>query len=529
MGGLLDERVVLETIFNNYDTDGKGSLSPIQAQILHGDIRMGGISLPQVMESMKYVCVHQSQCESTELYDLLQEMDRRFFLIQDFRWEFSMIDVNHKDTISQDEARWFVQTVHGRHFSRKRWEEFVRSRPIPGSPVAFAEIEVMLCNIPNRLDLMTEKMELEKEKEDRLRRERLADEEVARLKKKRDEDRRRLEEEKRREEELRRKRELDDEERRKQEEEERRKREEEEELERLKELEKKQREEEERRKKEEEELYKDVEKLAKDAEEKEKKTKEELDKLKNKGGSEDEKKRLRKQLQDEKHRKLRYNLKVAIKSRDRYQLDYNITEFKKEKLEDTDMDLVKAEKILKELLVKDNLKHAMTKRELEELEKAINAVKKNGLEVPLAKELGEANKLLTRLKRLERIRHEILELKQATVAEIRSYQNPPQVVHRVMTATFLLLGHQEKETKVWKAVQALVGKTGKESLKRRCIECKPEKIPLAPAKRAKVLLEEYDLEEVRDVSAGAATFYVWATAMIEELEDLTAQKEEAKN
>lgn len=90
----------------------------------------------------------------------------------------------------------------------------------------------------------------------------------------------------------------------------------------------------------------------------------------------------------------------------------------------------------------------MTKRELEELEKAINAIKKHGLEVPLAKELGEASKLLTRLKRLERIRHEILELKQATVAEIRSYQNPPAVVHKVMTATFLLLGHQEKETKV---------------------------------------------------------------------------------
>lgn len=90
----------------------------------------------------------------------------------------------------------------------------------------------------------------------------------------------------------------------------------------------------------------------------------------------------------------------------------------------------------------------MTKRELEELEKAINAIKKHGLEVPLAKELGEASKLLTRLKRLERIRHEILELKQATVAEIRSYQKPPAVVHKVMTATFLLLGHQEKETKV---------------------------------------------------------------------------------
>eukprot|EP00105_Crassostrea_gigas_P018851 XP_011437088.1 PREDICTED: PERQ amino acid-rich with GYF domain-containing protein 2 isoform X1 [Crassostrea gigas] len=549
MGGLLDERVVLETIFNNYDTDGKGNLSPIQMQILHGDLRMGGISLPQVMESMKYACIHGSYCEPSELYNLLQEMDRRFFLIQDFRWEFSMIDVNHKDTISQDEAQWFVQTVHGRHFSKKKWDEFVKCRPVPGSPVAFAEIEVMLCNIPNRLDLQSEKMEEEKEREDRMRRERLAEEEVARLKKKRDEERRRQDEEQKRNEELRRKRQLEDEaivdeedisnmeedkekdrerERRKQEEEERRRREEEEESERLRELEKKQREEEERRRKEEEELYKDVEKLAKDAEEKEKKTKEELDKLKNKGGSDEEAKRLRKRLQDERHRKLRYNLKVAIKSRDRYQLDYNITEFKKEKLEDTDMDLVKAEKILKELLVRDDLKRAMTKRELEELEKAINAIKKHGLEVPLAKELGEASKLLTRLKRLERIRHEILELKQATVAEIRSYQNPPAVVHKVMTATFLLLGHQEKETKIWKSVQALVGKTGKESLKRRCIECKPEKIPLAPAKRAKALLEEFDLEEVRDVSAGAATFYVWASAMIEELEDLTAQKEEAK-
>lgn len=58
---------------------------------------------------------------------------------------------------------------------------------------------------------------------------------------------------------------------------------------------------------------------------------------------------------DERHKKLRYNLKVAIKSRDRYQLDYNITEFKKEKLEDTDMDLAKAEKILKELIVRDGL------------------------------------------------------------------------------------------------------------------------------------------------------------------------------
>jgi hypothetical protein len=90
----------------------------------------------------------------------------------------------------------------------------------------------------------------------------------------------------------------------------------------------------------------------------------------------------------------------------------------------------------------------MSKREIEDLEKAMAVVRKNGFESDLASEMMAANKLLGRLRRLERIRHEILELKQSTVAEIRSYQNPPPIVHTVMTATFLLLGHAEKETKV---------------------------------------------------------------------------------
>ncbi|KAJ8305516.1 hypothetical protein KUTeg_016061 [Tegillarca granosa] len=151
--------------------------------------------------------------------------------------------------------------------------------------------------------------------------------------------------------------------------------------------------------------------------------------------------------------------------------------------------------------------------------KTRHKVKKHGLEVQLAKELGEANHLLTRLRRLERIRHEILELKQSTVAEIRSYQSPPIIVHTVMTSTFLVLGHKEKETKDWKTVQALVGKTGKEGLKRRCLQCKPEDVSVPAAKRAKDLMSKFELDEIRDVSAGAATFYVWAIAMIEEVLD----------
>ena len=61
----------------------------------------------------------------------------------------------------------------------------------------------------------------------------------------------------------------------------------------------------------------------------------------------------------------------------------------------------------------------------------------------------------------------------------------------------------------WKTVQALVGKTGKDGLKRRCLECVPYKINPDAAKRCKQLLGEFDLDDVRDVSAGAATFFVW--------------------
>lgn len=44
-----DPKKVLLDVFKNYDTNGKGELTPIQVQILHGDLRMGGISLPQVI------------------------------------------------------------------------------------------------------------------------------------------------------------------------------------------------------------------------------------------------------------------------------------------------------------------------------------------------------------------------------------------------------------------------------------------------------------------------------------------------
>ena len=48
MGEIDDKRKVLQHVFNQYDRNGKGELNALEVQMLHGDLRMGGISYPQV-------------------------------------------------------------------------------------------------------------------------------------------------------------------------------------------------------------------------------------------------------------------------------------------------------------------------------------------------------------------------------------------------------------------------------------------------------------------------------------------------
>ena len=52
-----------------------------------------------------------------------------------------------------------MQSVHGEHFSRRKWDLFIQSRPAPGTKVSFAEIEVELCNIPCLNDVIEEQEE----------------------------------------------------------------------------------------------------------------------------------------------------------------------------------------------------------------------------------------------------------------------------------------------------------------------------------------------------------------------------------
>ena len=94
------------------------------------------------------------------------------------------------------------------------------------------------------------------------------------------------------------------------------------------------------------------------------------------------------------------------------------------------------------------LTQACQRRDLDLLKKAIARAKEVNHEHMLDLQLALANRLKDQLERIERLRHAVLNLDTKTIAEIKTYSNPPDGVHQSMMATFILLGNTPKEVRV---------------------------------------------------------------------------------
>ncbi|XP_078616756.1 uncharacterized protein LOC144885026 isoform X2 [Branchiostoma floridae x Branchiostoma japonicum] len=188
-------------------------------------------------------------------------------------------------------------------------------------------------------------------------------------------------------------------------------------------------------------------------------------------------------------------------------------------MNDVDEHIEAAETLIQMYEATEALQKAMSLRNLQALEAAITAVQRAGVEDKVKHEINRANKLLLSLRQLDKLKQEVLKLRQSTVSEIRSYNKPHPAVKTVMTAVYLLLGTREKDTESWQSVQILLSKAGAEGLKRRVSACHVAKIPVAVANRSRQFLSKYNLDEIRDVSAGAATLYLWATGVVQEVRD----------
>ena len=79
-----------------------------------------------------------------------------------------------------------------------------------------------------------------------------------------------------------------------------------------------------------------------------------------------------------------------------------------------------------------------------------NKLKNHNLakDTELSNIINKANDLLLLFEQVERMKSVVMQLKQPTISEVRSYSHPPPAIRNVMEATFILLGEDKTAMKV---------------------------------------------------------------------------------
>merc|ERR1719204_1171633 len=139
------------------------------------------------------------------------------------------------------------------------------------------------------------------------------------------------------------------------------------------------------------------------------------------------------------------DLADATVSRDAKRLKPVISKAEKKRVSGTENYLLQAKKLYEQLQAATQLQGATFDRRIADIEAAIHAIKKGGFETLLAVELLEAQVLLKKLKRIQKAALEVQKLSQQTIAIMKSYNKPPDVVVQVMRSVFLLLGNKMSE------------------------------------------------------------------------------------
>nr|XP_018668708.1 dynein-1-alpha heavy chain, flagellar inner arm I1 complex-like [Ciona intestinalis] len=173
---------------------------------------------------------------------------------------------------------------------------------------------------------------------------------------------------------------------------------------------------------------------------------------------------------------------------------------------------------------KNDLINAITNRDIEKLERAIEWAIFDGYDVALREEIYEARERMKQEINLERMRESVKNMKQSVISELRSYSKPPKAVRDVMMCVYLLLQvRKEDEIKTWLSIQRLMSLGGRNCLKRLIETFRADDVSCDVTARVKELLGNYDFQHIYEVSEGAAVFYVWIMEVIEEVEALKGE------
>ncbi|KAI0210892.1 hypothetical protein LSAT2_004331, partial [Lamellibrachia satsuma] len=191
--------------------------------------------------------------------------------------------------------------------------------------------------------------------------------------------------------------------------------------------------------------------------------------------------------------------------------------------------VAKAERQMKLIEMKTKLGTVIKERQLNAILETIDEIKKLGFdEVLMQHEVIAAKNVAEQLHRLAELKYAILNMDRRTMSEMRSYNSPPIILHNVLQAALLLLGDDEQTTKRWKTCRSCCYPDGPNGLQRKFLKFNVSKVPMELVARCKDMLDKHTVTQVQKVSAGAATFYVWARGVIDEAEKQNSSSEQVK-
>ena len=117
--------------------------------------------------------------------------------------------------------------------------------------------------------------------------------------------------------------------------------------------------------------------------------------------------------------------------------------------------------------------------------------------------------LMLRLKELKDLKNLLLKLNQREIAKIKSMNAPIQDIVDIVNAMLILLGTPKNQIKDWKSMRGILGRTGKESLKRKIMSFDVANVSEEAHERSLVLMSGVELDRVTKVSSTGSIFYAF--------------------
>ena len=187
---------------------------------------------------------------------------------------------------------------------------------------------------------------------------------------------------------------------------------------------------------------------------------------------------------------------------------------------------LKRDIVRRENVLVDTLKEEVSAKtyKLVKLKSAVDAVIAAQMPKAFGDLIDTSIELVRALEELEEMKHLVLSLDSRTIAEIKSFKKPLPDIIKVMRAVFILLGTDSSDLESWSQIVVELGRTGRESLKRRIQQFDVSAVDKHILSKAAELITGVDGHHIRKTSEGAAVFYKWALSSIDTSFDAICDK-----